>query len=85
MAKKKSQKKNSISKTQSKGNKDQLGCRVGSQANRINEQLSKKPKDAEVISKATGLSVLRVKQHLRWMVHTRKLVKQNKAGQYHLP
>ncbi len=34
--------------------------------------------------KATKLSLQRCKQHLRWMVNVRKLVKINKSGEYYL-
>ena len=68
-----------------KSNVDALNCRIGSQAAKINATLSKKPKSIEAISKATKLSPQRCKQHLRWMVNVRKLVKMNKAGEYYLP
>jgi len=45
--------------------KDKLGSRLGSQAERINSQLSNKPQTLAALAKATGLKPTRVRSHLQ--------------------
>ena len=82
--KKTSKKKKATKKKTSGAGKDELGCRVGSQAGKINACLSKKGKSLEAIAKESGLSETRCRNHLKWMVETKGLVQQDAKGNYRL-
>lgn len=46
---------------------DRFGCRVGSVAAQINEQLGRKPKSAKEVAESSGSKLTRVHSHLRWL------------------
>jgi hypothetical protein len=58
---------------------DSLGCRLGSQAAAINRVLTNKPQKVEKIAKESGLSVARVRDHLRYHLK-KKNVKESDEG-----
>jgi outer membrane biosynthesis protein TonB len=84
-AAKKSKKKASKSKAKAKeSTKDALGCRLGTQAAKINACLTKKTQTIEKIAKAAKLTPARCLAHLRWLAREKELIKETNDGKFGL-